>query len=174
MLTCIFHPRIFFYIKSMRYDSGSIRIEFCINGAKHSPLGSGVGLPRRGKTGGVTGIVDKKLVFLFKICQNWPQFKMSTWFRILWSMRNSKKKSRSCMVRSTLLWGLGWGRPEGVKQGGSPALLTKSWFSFSKSVKIWEPRFFQHGSGYFEVWGIRKKFRSCILKSDVGTVGLKF
>ena len=33
------------------------------HGAKHSPLGSGVGLPRRDEIGGVTSIVDKKLVF---------------------------------------------------------------------------------------------------------------
>ena len=61
-------------------------------GAKHSPLGSGVGLPQRGEIGGVTGIVDKKMGFShFEKVKNEKQI-LSRWSPIVWNMGNPKKK----------------------------------------------------------------------------------
>ena len=53
------------------------------------PLSSTRGVPQ----------VDKKLIFLFKICQNWTRLKMSTLFRIL--VRSTLLQ----VVRSTFLRG---------------------------------------------------------------------
>ena len=76
---------------------------------------------------------------------------------LLWGggLGRPKAGNRS-MVRSTLLWGLGWGCPEGVKQGGSPALLTKSQFLQFWKRQTQEPGLCQHGFGHFKAWGIRK------------------
>ena len=65
-------------------------------GAKHSPLGSGVGLPRRGETGGVTRIVDKMLVGA----------KQSPLGSGEGLPRRGETGGVTRMVRSTLLWDL--------------------------------------------------------------------